>query len=1120
MDEDSSQKDQNCENTVNIKDDNSSENFQKFIYELFEKNGVLSDLRAYLRGHIVNVLKNVNTGEPPMCQKHFAQRLELTFQALNILVAEYLLRLDFTYSLSVFISEIPLANMVFDLANSLLQTKTDDDYKDLRFKDSDVWCVLNYLGIKCDSETASNIVYMYREEAKYPLLLCILKCLPMFHKQPETFECVNTSEASMSGSSKVSVDSYMKSAGKKTNSLTICKHYAFCDSCKQRMARIQRKYKYKKEALYKMFSQLRTVYETEVEMVREEEERKIKRSLANHALILQKRYDEMEESFKARELELESNVQEKKKFLWGLARALRDQHSNMSVAMDTVQMETERLNNKEEVLQNQIKEAEHTLRKRGEEMRNQITNEMIQLESRLNSMRIERDEIERERCELEKLKEICDSNTKISLHNIKERDELNSQYDLLRDELSCLKKHFSNKCLVETGVMTDKEINTGMNNEQDIERAVRSEDIRRPNQLVNDLKKLKNVNFNQSNLEDMTEGSRSSLLESAAERGRHLESMLRHENDRLKAFAEQQREHIDELAREQVRLRAELVAARLGSPRPRTAPSLLPPTQGVNPSGVRGACGLRRGAGEELSVFPQPRTLLPTDPIPFLGTLSHTRADRHADRHADTRRYMINQWRGLRRLPPATPPAPPAPQPGSSTQHEEEMNVRQREQQEAGSCVLTEDKEDSDQQPPEIVIEGKKREKSPKSVLREAKQKLRNKDIKKQEANTSREKSPNSMLREAKLRLRKLEIEAEAVEKSYMDFKRRRNELRREDEKFTEESVPVVGESSHNLIAQSSTMEKNKEVIDNDDVNVKVTKDFSHSDFDKYFREYQNKEIMKPYFSNKTTTANKIKPIPIAYKMADDTEVIRNVDYINTPLNEFRKLYHNDKPRRVQNIQKEITNESVIDINETNKDIKKIDLEKSDVLDEINLNNQIYEISNDNIPCRDDIENDEKSLLKVELDNIDSANVKIDEGDLMVVIETSIASELTVSQDDINPVSIIVTPKDLSDNTKESKSSFSIKSSSKSKESPEKAARLTRKDVLNAIFDIEAKDISNGDICMDDSKDGFDSIVADSDIKDIGDEFLADVDNYNSRSDLGNSPISHAKTSDDEIFWD
>ena len=107
-----------------IKDAESSEKFEKFIHELFEQNGILNDLRAYLRGHIVNVLKNAETGlilifillivlffkkkkplidfiitylkslgNPPNCQKHFTQRLELTYQALNILIAEYLLRL-------------------------------------------------------------------------------------------------------------------------------------------------------------------------------------------------------------------------------------------------------------------------------------------------------------------------------------------------------------------------------------------------------------------------------------------------------------------------------------------------------------------------------------------------------------------------------------------------------------------------------------------------------------------------------------------------------------------------------------------------------------------------------------------------------------------------------------------------------------------------------------------------------------------------------------------------------------------------------------------------------------------------------------------------------------------
>ncbi|KAI8441068.1 hypothetical protein MSG28_009333 [Choristoneura fumiferana] len=45
---------------------------------------------------------------------------------------------------------------------------------------------------------------------------------------------------------------------------------------------------------------------------------------------------------------------------------------------------------------------------------------------------------------------------------------------------------------------------------------------------------------------------------------------------------------------------------------------------------------------------------------------------------------------------------------------------------------------------------------------------------------TTREKSPCATLREAKLRLRKLEIEAAAVERSYMDFRRRR-ERRKSD---------------------------------------------------------------------------------------------------------------------------------------------------------------------------------------------------------------------------------------------------------------------------------------------------------------------------------------------------
>ncbi|CAG9782284.1 unnamed protein product [Diatraea saccharalis] len=62
-------------------------------------------------------------------------------------------------------------------------------------------------------------------------------------------------------------------------------------------------------------------------------------------------------------------------------------------------------------------------------------------------------------------------------------------------------------------------------------------------------------------------------------RDRELLDRLREENERLKTFASQQREHIDELSSEGARLRSELAAARIrrdiaSQPlRPRTAPA-------------------------------------------------------------------------------------------------------------------------------------------------------------------------------------------------------------------------------------------------------------------------------------------------------------------------------------------------------------------------------------------------------------------------------------------------------------------------------------------------------------------------------------------------------------------
>lgn len=52
-----------CVGSQNTDNNETPKHFQKFICELFEKNGVLNDLRTYLRRHIVTVLKCAETGQ-------------------------------------------------------------------------------------------------------------------------------------------------------------------------------------------------------------------------------------------------------------------------------------------------------------------------------------------------------------------------------------------------------------------------------------------------------------------------------------------------------------------------------------------------------------------------------------------------------------------------------------------------------------------------------------------------------------------------------------------------------------------------------------------------------------------------------------------------------------------------------------------------------------------------------------------------------------------------------------------------------------------------------------------------------------------------------------------------
>lgn len=122
-------------------------------------------------------------------------------------------------------------------------------------------------------------------------------------------------------------------------------------------------------------------------------------------------------------------------------------------------------------------------------MREQITNELRLLEQNLQALKQEREDINKERLELENLKQL--SNTQLLNAN----DNIEKQYNLLKDELNIFKEYMSSKdqkVLIERGTSTDGIMNNeNTSNERCDDSRVKS------NQVVNDLKKQKNVNFSQ-----------------------------------------------------------------------------------------------------------------------------------------------------------------------------------------------------------------------------------------------------------------------------------------------------------------------------------------------------------------------------------------------------------------------------------------------------------------------------------------------------------------------------------------------------------------------------------------------------------------------------------------------
>lgn len=148
----------------------SAEEFHRKLYEFFEDRGLLSDLKSHLRTKMINALK-----ETPIGRNECKQSMSPKMQAINLLLAEFMIQQNCFYSLSVFSTEVPLANILPELNNNLVKMPGNG----WRFQNKDAFDILETLGFEKDTEILNSYFNLENNDS---LLVCILKVLAQYIK--------------------------------------------------------------------------------------------------------------------------------------------------------------------------------------------------------------------------------------------------------------------------------------------------------------------------------------------------------------------------------------------------------------------------------------------------------------------------------------------------------------------------------------------------------------------------------------------------------------------------------------------------------------------------------------------------------------------------------------------------------------------------------------------------------------------------------------------------------------------------------------------------------------------------------------------------------------------------
>ncbi|PNF21738.1 hypothetical protein B7P43_G10351, partial [Cryptotermes secundus] len=355
----------------------SAAEFQRRLYNWFENQGLLDELRTHLRQQMTTALRVTSLRPSP--SRHLKSRLSPKIQAINMLVAEFLLQQNHHYTLSVFTSEVPLLRSMPEFKKSRIQISagTDTVGESIpHFHHQDVKDIMEILGLPLDTELGNGIYHQYRDNSEnVALLTCILQNTlralnSKSHTGGNTFPDLNGT-GPIKGNEN-NVKSKDEDSNKESSSTK-----RLADLYNAEMQEVLYQSRLKSQHIKQLQEEIRRFQDCEVERIRKEEEAKYKKELVGRESQIQadacRREEEITRKLKDAEdrlarqrQDLDDDLQVKEKQLSELATQLQDQRSEVALKLQQVEERAEELKCRESTIEEMKKKEAALLAQKNE----------------------------------------------------------------------------------------------------------------------------------------------------------------------------------------------------------------------------------------------------------------------------------------------------------------------------------------------------------------------------------------------------------------------------------------------------------------------------------------------------------------------------------------------------------------------------------------------------------------------------------------------------------------------------------------------------------------------------------------------------------------------------------